>query len=56
MTNKTLQEILKEYPDDIIVSILDNYSDIVSPIESLNVETVYDADYEPVAEELIIHI
>lgn len=49
MTNKELQEKLKEFPDDIIVAYDFNNEECTSRVESLSIDhEFYESDYEKV--------
>ncbi|MCI3860786.1 hypothetical protein V6B05_05415 [Lactococcus garvieae] len=49
MTNKELQEKLKEFPDDIIVAYDFNNEDSTSRVEGLSIDhEFYEDDYENV--------
>lgn len=56
MTNKTLQEILKEYPEDMPVSITDYFMEEIKDIECIDVDTAYDSEGNPIGRHVIIYI
>lgn len=56
MTNKELQKRLKEYPDDMPISIMDYCTEDVKDVETVNVDTVYDSKGSPLGRHVIIYV
>lgn len=56
MTNKELQDLLKLYPDDMPVSVIDTVTDTNYSIDEVHTEVLYDEDGKNPVMELILYI
>lgn len=56
MTNKELQDLLKQYPDDMPVSVIDNATDTNYTIDDVHTEPLFDENGNNPVEELILYI
>ena len=56
MTNKELQNLLKIYPDDMPVSVIDTATDTNYSIDDVHFEPLFDEDGKNPVEELILYI